>query len=94
RIARAILAGRARYFEAVDRRVAAIPEPKAVVFVRYAPDHTVHWSLVRNEPDPAAARVWRVYDRGADNPRLLRAAPDRVPYLYDEASERLVRLRR
>ena len=63
------------------------------MFVRYAPDHLIHLSLIRNEPDAARARVWTVYDRGADNERLMRVAPDRVPFLYDEASGKLTRLR-
>jgi hypothetical protein len=71
---------------------AAIPEPKAIVFVRYGPKHDVHQSLVENEPDLARARVWVVHDRGADNLRLIRAAPDRAPYRYEAASGRLTRL--
>lgn len=93
-MARTIHAGRARYFHNVDARLAAIRDPRAMVFIRYAPDHYLHWSLIRNEPDPATARLWRVYDRGADDARLMRAAPDRVPYLYDEATGRVYRLRR
>jgi hypothetical protein len=45
-----------------------------------------------NEPDLAGARIWVVHDRGPDNARLLALAPDRVPYLYDEQSEKLVPL--
>jgi len=78
---------------AFQERIRAVPD-NSVVFVRYAPDHRIHLSLVRNEPDAARARVWTVYDRGADNARLLRAAPDRVPFLYDEASGRLTRMAR
>lgn len=93
-IARTIHTGRSRYFQTFERRIAAIPDAKAVVFIRYAPDHYLHWALIRSEPDPATARLWRVYDRGADNDRLLRAAPDRVPYLYDEATGQVYRLPR
>ncbi|MFL5540001.1 MAG: hypothetical protein ACJ8J0_13505 [Longimicrobiaceae bacterium] len=85
---------RQAYFRAFERRVAAAPGGRLLVFIRYGPHHSVHLSLVRNEPDPAAARVWRVYDRGADDLRLMRAAPDRVPYLFDEASGRLFRIAR
>lgn len=70
-----------RYF---NELVAAIPAPKSIVFVRYRPTHVAHYSLVRNVADIASARAWVVYDRGSDNERLLRLAPDRVPYLFDE----------
>lgn len=70
--------------------VAAIPE-RSIVFVRYGPKHKVHRSLIANEPDLAGARAWIVYDRGRDNARLIQAAPDRVPYLYDEETHTLVR---
>jgi hypothetical protein len=64
--------------------VSAIPASKAIVFVRYRPDHAAHFSLVRNVPDLNSARVWVVYDRGPDNARLLQIASNRVPYLYDD----------
>jgi hypothetical protein len=66
--------------------IAKLPGRQAVVFVRYAPSHNPHRSVIANEPDLAGARVWLVYDRGPDNERLLRAAPNRVAYLFDEAS--------
>jgi len=78
------------YHDAFQRLVARIPERKAVVFVRYSPDHSVHLSLTNNEPDPARARVWAVHDLGDDNVRLLRAAPDRAAYLYEELPDRQV----
>ena len=56
------------------------------MFVRYAPNATVHLSLTNNEPDPESARVWAVHDLGDENLRLLKIAPDRVPYLYEELS--------
>ncbi len=64
------------------------------MFVRYAPGHNPHMSLVANGADLEHARVWVVYDRRGDNARLCRMAPDRVPYLYDEASRRLLPLPR
>lgn len=79
---RATMAGQRAFRETV----AQLPGRQAVVFVRYAPSHNPHRSVIANEPDLARARVWLVYDRGADNERLLRAAPSRVPYLFDEAS--------
>lgn len=74
--------------------VRALPDAKSVVFVRYAPNHDVHFPLVRNEGDLAAARTWLVHDRGADNERLLKSAPDRAPYLYDQGSRSFFRLAR
>ena len=41
------------------------PGEHIMVFIRYAPNHSPHMSLVTNEPDLNAARVWTVYDRGA-----------------------------
>lgn len=70
------------FLEAIDK----LPAQKSIVFVRYGPDHNPHLSLLYNEPDLPAARHWLVYDRGADNLRLLRAAPDRAAYLFDEAN--------
>jgi hypothetical protein len=58
----------------------------AIVFVRYAKTHNDGLSLVRNVPDLRAARVWTVYDRGAENAQLLRLAPKRAAFLFDEAS--------
>ena len=63
-----------------------------MVFIRYAPHHSPHESLVTNEPDLQAARAWTVYDRGADNIRLIRFAPDRTPYLFDDEHRVLVQL--
>jgi hypothetical protein len=68
--------------------VGSIPE-KAIVFVRYAPGHDVHRELISNDPDLHASRAWIVYDRGARDSDLMRSAPERVPYLYDEAHRRL-----
>jgi len=63
------------------------PEPdSAIVFVRYAPSHNDGLSLVRNPPDVREARVWTVYDRGAQNAELLQIAPQRRPFLFEERS--------
>ena len=68
-----------------ERVMRAIPDERAVLFVRYGPAHSPHHTFVRNSADPAAQRLWVVYDRGAkENARLLALAPDRVPYLFDE----------
>src|SRR4029450_8251146 len=79
-----------RYHESFSQLIARIPDRKAVVFVRYAPNADVHLSLTNNEPDPSTARVWAVHDLGDKNLRLLRAAPDRTPYLYEELPDRRV----
>ena len=86
------IAARSAYQRHAARLFGRIPEPRAVVFIRYAPDHSPHWTLVRNPPDHARARLWLVHDRGEDNRRLLALAPDRVPYLFDEASFTLYRM--
>jgi hypothetical protein len=73
-----------RYQRDFARAVASIPDPKAIVYVRYAPWHNIHMSLIANDPDLERSHAWIVYDRGGDNARLQRAAPDRRAYLYDE----------
>jgi hypothetical protein len=65
---------------------ALLPAGPAIVFVRYDPQHNDGLSLVRNGPDAARQPVWVVYDRGADNARLLALAPRRKPYLFDEGT--------
>jgi 4-amino-4-deoxy-L-arabinose transferase-like glycosyltransferase len=80
------------YTRAFARTLEAVKEPRAVVFVRYHPRHNPHRSLVENPPDFGRARIWVARDRGADNLRLIALAPDRVPYLFDEASGTLFRL--
>ena len=83
---------RAAYTRAFARTLGAIHEPKAVVFLRYHPRHNPHRSLIENPPDFGRARIWVARDRGEDNLRLIAGAPDRVPYLFDEASDTLFRL--
>ena len=63
--------------------VSHIPGP-AIVFVRYAPSHNIHTSLITNVVDLSAAQVWVVYDRGAENTELMSRAPSRTPYLFEE----------
>lgn len=69
-------------------RVAALPG-RTIVYVRYARNHIFHRSLISNPADLADARSWIVYDRGADNIRLLATASDRSPYLYFERGDSL-----
>lgn len=72
--------------------LARVPGNHIMVFVRYELHHSPHKSLVTNAPDLASARVWTVYDRGADNLRLMKLDPHRTPYLFDEAHRVLVPL--
>ena len=73
------------FYDSFRALLPAAPD-SAIVFVRYAPTHNDGLSLVRNVPTLASERVWVVYDRGAENARLLALAPRRTPYLFDEAS--------
>jgi hypothetical protein len=66
--------------------VNALPAEKAIVFVRYGPNHNPHMAFVYNDPDLANAKRWIVYDRGPENLQLLKLAPGRVGYLYDEGN--------
>lgn len=75
----------ARFRELLERA----PEP-VLVFVRYGRTHNVNRSLVTNVPDLSQAKAVVARDRGGDNHRLQRHFPDRKPFLYDEASGRLV----
>ena len=68
--------------------IGELPARRAIVFVRYKPDHDPHLSLLYNEPDLENASRWIVYDRGAENWRLMRAAPDRQAFLFDEARDK------
>jgi hypothetical protein len=85
---------RQAYFDRFAALVDRLPDPQAIVFVRYEPLHNVNESLIVNEPDLERARVWVVYDRGVDNPRLLALAPARAPYLYDEEKATLTAIPR
>ncbi len=66
------------------KALAPIKDHDAVVFIRYAASHSPHLSLIDNGPDLDRVRIWKVYDRGSDNARLMRQFPSRSPYLYDE----------
>jgi hypothetical protein len=65
--------------QAVD----SLPAAKKIVFVRYPKGEGCQQNLIQNNPPLATAETWIVSDRGDDDLRLLRAAPDRVPYLFD-----------
>jgi hypothetical protein len=82
---RAQIAADHAYYDTFLALLPAGPD-SAIVFVRYARTHNDGLSLVRNVPDLRAAPVWTVYDRGAENAQLLRLAPNRSAFLFDEAS--------
>ena len=73
-------------------KVARLAGPRTIVFIRYAPTHQPNFSLIANASDLANARTWLVYDRGAENAELIARAPDRVPYLFDQATYTFTRL--
>ena len=83
---------RARQLTAFNTGVAALPGAQTVVFVRYDPRHNPNLTLISNAPDANRARAWKVYDRGLDDIRLTRLAPDRVPYLFDETTNSFTRM--
>ena len=85
--------GETRYRTAMMRRyqgqfvstLAVLPADKAIVFVRYASWHNPHLSLIYNDPDLERSKRWIVYDRGpVENAKLMRLAPGRKAYIYDE----------
>lgn len=72
--------------------VAALEAKPNIVFVRYAERRNMHLSLVANDGDLARAESWIVHDRGAENAKLMAAAPGRAAFLYDEASNAFLRM--
>jgi hypothetical protein len=89
---RAAIDDRGSFYHAAEAAMATLPPEKAIVFVRYPPDHSPHWGLTCNEPDLASARRWVVYDRGPRNAELRALAPDRAAYRLDAATMQIVRL--
>ena len=75
-------------------RVLRLREAPSIVFVRYAPNHNVHRSLVVNEPDLESTRAWVVHDLGARDAELARLYPERRLYLYDDEHSVFVSLAR
>jgi hypothetical protein len=71
------------FHQAVD----SLPGARKIVFVRYAAGEGCQQNLIQNSPPLATAQTWIVNDRGVDDERLLRAAPDRIPYLFDFATK-------
>jgi hypothetical protein len=56
--------------------------PRSIVFIDYGRIHDPHLSLVWNVPDLASAKAWLAYDRGRDNVRLMRLAPERRAFVF------------
>jgi hypothetical protein len=79
---------RAHEMAAFRDQVAGLPS-KSVVYVRYAPTHLFHMSLITNAPDLEKAGAWIVYDRGGENVELLAKADGRLPYIFEEQTGRL-----
>ena len=73
-------------------RIVGREAPKAIVFVDYGQGHNPHFSLVRNVPDLSSAPIWIAYERGVDDLRLMRLAPDRRAYIYKADKAVLTRL--
>jgi hypothetical protein len=90
--ARAEQAVFSRFHRSAAAILASIPEGRAVVFVHYPPGHQHHDSLIMNSPDYRTARLWLVYDRGAQNERLLQLT-DRTAYRLSTDTWTLERLR-
>ncbi|MDQ8153785.1 MAG: hypothetical protein P3B98_03895 [Gemmatimonadota bacterium] len=71
----------------------AIPERRALVFVRYGKGHKPHYSLVRNVADRQNAHVVTAYDLGAAaNDSVRREFPDRTVYWIDTAQRQLQKI--
>jgi hypothetical protein len=65
---------------------------RSIVFVDYGRDHDVHSSLIWNVPDLATAKTWIAYERGPDDLRLMRLAPERQAYVFRADEGQLTRL--
>ncbi|PYQ81881.1 MAG: hypothetical protein DMG01_02735 [Acidobacteria bacterium] len=88
---RAAIDVRNAFHRRAEEVIRAAPS-NSIVFVRYAPSDNPHLAVTRNEADLASARAWVVYDRGADDKRLLALAPDRKPYVLEPSTFRLTPL--
>ncbi|MGH7625834.1 MAG: hypothetical protein ACREOJ_11045, partial [Gemmatimonadaceae bacterium] len=83
---------RARQLTAFNVNVAMLPGTRTIVFVRYDPRHNPNFTLIANDPELSRASAWKVNDRGLDDIRLIRLAPERVPYLFDETTNTFTRI--
>jgi hypothetical protein len=80
---------RAHHRAVFDSALASIGDRRAVVFVRHDSNHSFFTGHVENNGDLERAPVWLVHDRGDENERLRRVAPNRRPYRYDEPGRSL-----
>jgi hypothetical protein len=83
---------RRHYRQAFRTAVTSLAGEQRIVFVRYSPADTSERGLISNDANLEAANTWIVHDRHADDIRLIRMAPTRVPYLYDEATDSFTRI--
>ena len=72
-------------------RFEAIPESRALVFVRPGPHHDPNLSLISAPVNGSSDRLWVVRSTGDESRRLCEIARDRAPYVYDEESGSLLR---
>jgi hypothetical protein len=63
-------------------RIIEEASPRSIVFIDYGPKHEPDLSLIWNVPDLAEARIWLAHNRGADNIRLMRLAPERRAFVF------------
>ncbi len=80
------------HFTDFESRLQGLGSAKAIVFVRYAPDHDEDNALVTNTPELRSARFWVVHDLAEHNELLMRQAPEREAFLYDASSREFIRL--
>lgn len=66
------------------RHLESLPMQPAIVFVYYSPRLEQHVDVVLNTPHTLHDRVWVVHDLGARDVELLRLAPERAWYRFDE----------
>jgi hypothetical protein len=77
------------YDAAFQARLSALGPAPILVFVHYGPGRDAHTSLVGNSADPNVAHAWVVYDHGVADTLLIRSAPGRRAYRYDEGLKTL-----
>lgn len=83
---REAVAARRYRLQAFQTAVSSLAGEHTMVFVRYSALDTSQLSFISNDASVDATKAWIVHDRDADDIRLIRVAPTRIPYLYDEAT--------
>jgi len=80
-------------FRRFANAAAANGTPRALVFIRYGPDHVPYVNLVRNVPNPETAPVLTALDAGETADRAVLARyPQRTGFIWDEVTGELRRL--